>query len=257
MDCRYERKNSGNFFCKEYGESFEINGIRITLYPAGHILGSCQVLMEFKGVKYLYTGDIKLQTDSSCENYIPVIADVLITETTFADKKFYHPSAEAEIKKLNSYNDKNIVIGAYSLGKAQRLTKLIAEHCPGKKIMIHQSMIPIHKIYEQSGFKLGLWNAYNRQSFKTGTNCVFITSPQSLSGFMRKPDFYTAFATGWKHAHRNHSISLLISDHIDWPQLHQLIENVKPSYIMTTHGDGGELKKYYSGNLFSSIRFLN
>jgi putative mRNA 3-end processing factor len=123
--------------------------------------------------------------------------------------------------------------------------------------MVHPSMHPIHKIYEQSGFNLGNWMPFSRRNFKANLNHIFITSPQSLTAYVRNPKYYTAFATGWKHVHRHHSFSLLISDHIDWKQLHELIEKVNPSYILTTHGNGAELKNYFSGNLFSTIKFLN
>ncbi|HQS05939.1 MAG TPA: exonuclease, partial [Daejeonella sp.] len=92
----------------------------ICFIPAGHILGSAQVLMEYKGVRYLYTGDYKLQDDATCEKIEFVKADVLITESTFADPAVQHPSVSDEIKKLNLFNH-NVLLGAYSLGKAQRL----------------------------------------------------------------------------------------------------------------------------------------
>ncbi|WP_449439854.1 hypothetical protein [Pedobacter steynii] len=89
------------------------------------------VLMEYMGIKYLYTGDYKLQPDKTCEPVEFVEADVLITETTFADPQTQHPVAEAEILKLNS-TQSNIMLGAYALGKCQRLISLMNEYCTEK-----------------------------------------------------------------------------------------------------------------------------
>ena len=105
MKHRYKKFAAANFYIKSYQSVFELNGILISFYPAGHILGSALVLMEYRGVKYLYTGDYKLEEDQTCEPTVLVPADVLITETTFADPETEHPDAIAEIKKLNEVTE--------------------------------------------------------------------------------------------------------------------------------------------------------
>jgi putative mRNA 3-end processing factor len=155
-------RGKGEYHIKNFGETFQIGGVNITLFPAGHILGSAQVLMEFDGVTYLYTGDFKTVSDASCEPFHFVRADVLYTETTFAKPSFSHPNAEEEIQKLNGYSGINIMIGVYSLGKAQRITQLATQHCPGKKVVVHSECVSFHKIYESFGFPLGNWVRFDR-----------------------------------------------------------------------------------------------
>ena len=99
-----------------------MNEVAITFFPAGHMLGSAMILMEFLNEKYLYTGDFKLQPDESCEPIELVEADYLITETTFAHPDHVHPDPVMEMSLLNEISDQNILLGAYSVGKAQRLT---------------------------------------------------------------------------------------------------------------------------------------
>src|SRR5690606_19655498 len=130
---RYSKQPDSSFIITQFRESMEINGVEIYLLPAGHILGSAQILMIYKDVRYLYTGDYKLQVDDTCETIEIIQADVLITETTFANPTILHPDPETEIEKLKVCE--NIMLGCYSLGKAQRLTALLNQHCPEKEIL--------------------------------------------------------------------------------------------------------------------------
>ena len=154
MKHRYRKFAAVDFHVKPYYEQFKIGAVLITFYSAGHILGSAQVLMEYEGVKYLYTGDYKIEPDDSCEPFEFVQADVLITESTFANPETIHPSPIVEIEKLNG-TPSNIMLGAYALGKSQRLIQLMNQYCPGKNVMVHHSIMPLVKIYEDYGVKLG------------------------------------------------------------------------------------------------------
>jgi len=120
MQLRYGKNTAKVLNTVPYNSPFNFGGVKITLIPAGHMLGSAQVLMEHEGIRYLYTGDYKLQADATCEPIEWVKADVLITESTFADPAILHPDPVAEIEKLNSVKI-NILLGAYGLGKSQRL----------------------------------------------------------------------------------------------------------------------------------------
>ena len=129
MGKRYKNSLRSRFIEINYRESFQLNDVMITFYPAGHILGSAQIMMEYDGIRYLYTGDFKLQQDTSCEPLEFVETDYLITETTFANPDYQHPDPQSEIEKLNEITGQNILIGAYSVGKAQRVTQLATSHC--------------------------------------------------------------------------------------------------------------------------------
>nr|WP_121273513.1 exonuclease [Pedobacter schmidteae] len=255
MKHRYRKFAGGEFYLKPYHETFELNGVQISFIPAGHILGSAQVLMEYKGIKYLYTGDYKLQPDKTCEPIEFVEADVLITETTFADPGTQHPTAEEEILKLNS-TITNIMLGAYALGKCQRLISLMNDHCIEKRILLHHSMVPFVKIYEQLGVNLGRYEVYDRKVMKNNhSNMVYVVPPMVFKSYFRAINVVRVFATGWKHLQNNNEIQLYISDHADWKDILLTTKEVKPSQIWTNHGSGIALKKHFEGNLV--VKLLN
>jgi putative mRNA 3-end processing factor len=244
MISRYKNFIHSRFHDVQYRQSFHLNDVKITFYPAGHILGSAQILMEYEGRRFLYTGDFKIQEDSSCEGFELVQADVLITETTFAHPDYSHPESSIEIKRLSEVKEQNVMLGAYSIGKAQRLTQLISQHCPEKKIQVQSEIAQYHKVYESAGFNLGNWEVYNRDEFKHETGCVYIVPPNWLSRNRRNKNVYRAFATGWKKYFFNCDAILHVSDHADWNDILHLIEKVQPQKIYTLHGDGSHLKEH-------------
>lgn len=252
---RYQKNAGAEFFIYGYNEPFILNGVKITLIPAGHIIGSAQVLMEYDSVRYLYTGDYKLQDDHTCEKIEFVKADVLITETTFADPLVIHPNAIEEIKKLNNFNH-NVLLGSYSLGKAQRLTSLITEYCPQKSVVVHHSIYPINKIYESLGFKVGKYDLYTRKSMKQPEqNMIYIVPPLTFNSYIRAKNVVRAFASGWKRLQANNDLQLLISDHVDWNDILLMMEHVKPKEVWTLHGNGKHLQEYFRNQI--PVKLLN
>jgi putative mRNA 3-end processing factor len=254
MDLRYG-KNSGKIKqTLAYHEKVSIKEVQITLIPAGHILGSAQVLMEFEGIKYLYTGDFKLQPDVTCEMLEWVEADVLITETTFANPQTKHPDQVLEIQKLNQIPS-NILLGAYALGKSQRLIQMINQFCPEKQILVHRNVEPIIRIYEKFGYLSGKYRLYDRKSIKTQNNFIYLVPPFTFHSYIRATGLRRIFASGWKNLQTNEQDSLYISDHADWEDILLMISKVKPSQVWTLHGNGLQLQQYFSGKLF--VKVLN
>lgn len=256
MECRYKKSSAENFNIYAYKEVFDRNGVQISFIPAGHILGSAQVLMTYEGVRYLYTGDFKLQVDATCEPIEFVPADVLITETTFANPAVQHPDPVQEIKKLNN-SEHNILLGAYALGKAQRLIHLINTYCPDRRVLVHHSILPINKIYERFGYSLGMYEPYQRKIMKStaAQGYIYIVPPMTFGSYFRAKNVLRAFASGWERLQLQNDISLLISDHADWNDIIKTIEEVKPQHIWTLHGDGHLLKAHYEHQV--SIKLLN
>ncbi|MFM6975772.1 MAG: MBL fold metallo-hydrolase [Sphingobacteriaceae bacterium] len=255
MELRYKKAAGKSFYTKIYGEDFQINGIKISFYPAGHILGSAQILMEYHGVKYLYTGDYKLQPDETCTPIEYLEADVLITESTFADPKILHPDPVEEIKKLNQH-EQNVLLGTYSLGKAQRLIRLINDHCPQRKILLHYSILPISKLHERFGITLGKYEPYNRKLMKhPDQNYVYLVPPMTFNSYFRANNVCRAFASGWKNLQTNNDLQLFISDHVDWNDILKMIDRVKPQEIWTVHGNGNHLKNHFEKQI--PIKALN
>ena len=238
----------------EFHSAFSIGDVKITLIPAGHMLGSAQVLMEYRGVKYLYTGDYKIQADDTCEPIEWVNADVLITESTFADPAISHPDPVAEIQKLNDIKI-NILLGAYSLGKSQRLIRLIDDYAPQKKILVHYRVVLINVIYEKMGFPPGKYQVYNRKLMKNQEEFVYIVPPFTFDSYIKATGVRRLFASGWKGLQVNQQDTLFISDHVDWNDILQAIKFTKPKQIWTLHGNGIHLKKHFGDQIF--VKLLN
>lgn len=248
MKHRFTKESEKSYRIVVFNEPYNINNVIITFIPAGHILGSAQILMEYEGVRYLYTGDYKLQKDITCEPIEIVNADVLITETTFADPEVSHPDPVSEIKKLND-TSLNIMLGCYALGKAQRLTQMINEYCPKKSVYPHNNILPIHRLYDKYGFVKLNYEVYNRKSLKDGENKIYLVPPMTFNNYFRAKNVVRVFASGWKRLQNHNDMSLYISDHIDWSDLLYYIQEVNPTEVWTVHGDGTHLEKFFGNRL--------
>ncbi len=253
MQHRYQKNAGRNFLIKDFDEPFLLNGVEIRFFPAGHILGSAQVLMKYGGVSYLYTGDYKLQRDATCEDLTFIPADVLITEATFADPGIKHPEAEDEICKLNAF-DHNVLLGSYALGKAQRMIRLITDHCPDKKVLVHHSILPLNKIYESFGYAPGRYEPYTRKAMKQADQgFIYIVPPLTFRSYIRAKNVVRAFASGWKNLQVDSGLQLLISDHVDWQGILTMIERVKPEQVWTLHGNGRHLQEHFQSQIIVKL----
>ncbi|HZY36334.1 MAG TPA: MBL fold metallo-hydrolase [Mucilaginibacter sp.] len=252
MKLRYGKNAGAGFGIVSYGQSFVIGGVSITLAPAGHMLGSAQVLMEHDGVRYLYTGDYKLQPDATCEPFEWVETDVLITESTFANPAIIHPDPVAEIQKLNDINI-NILLGAYGLGKSQRLINLMNGYAPQKKILVHHKIMPINAIYEKMGFPPGKCQVYGRKLMKNQEEYVYLVPPFTFDSYLRATGVKRLFASGWKNLQVNEQDTLFISDHVDWNDILLTIEKTRPGQIWTLHGSGVHLKKKFGADILVKL----
>src|SRR6201996_4791181 len=254
MQLRYGKNAAKVFNIAAYHQPFTIGGVQISFISAGHILGSAQILMEYRGVKYLYTGDYKLQLDATCEPLEWVKTDVLITESTFANPDILHPDPVAEIKKLNDIKI-NIMLGAYGLGKSQRLINLITEHVPQKTILVHHRIMPLNAVYAKMGFPAGKHEIYSRKLMKNQEEFVYIVPPFTFDSYIRAKDVKRLFASGWKNLQVNKEDTLFISDHADWNDILQAIEQVNPKQVWTLHGNGAHLKAHLNDRIF--VKLLN
>jgi len=254
MQQRYGKNAGKAFNIAGYDKPFTIGGVQITFTPAGHILGSAQLLMEYQGIKYLYTGDYKLQPDATCEPVEWVKTDVLITESTFANPNILHPDPVAEIQKLNDIKA-NILLGAYGLGKSQRLIRLINDHAPQKIILVHHSIMPLNAVYQKMGIDIGRHQLYSRKLMKEQKEYVYIVPPFTFDSYYRATGVKRLFASGWKNLQVNQNDTLFISDHADWNDILQTIERTQPQQVWTLHGDGNHLKKHFEESIF--VKILN
>jgi len=254
MQLRYGKNSAKVFNIVGYHQSFDVRGVRVTFISAGHMLGSAQVLMEYEGVKYLYTGDYKIQPDATCEPIEWVKADVLITESTFADPEVLHPDPVEEIKKLNDIKI-NILLGAYGLGKSQRLIQMINEHAPHKTILVHHRIMPINSIYEKLGYSPGKYQVYGRKLMKEQKEYVYIVPPFTFDSYINAKGVKRLFASGWKNLQVNLNDTLFISDHVDWNDILEAVKQVEPKQLWTLHGNGKHLKEHFGNDIV--VKLLN
>ncbi|MCS4223956.1 MBL fold metallo-hydrolase [Sphingobacterium sp. BIGb0165] len=249
MSYRYKQNRKDSYQVKLFNGTFKIGPVEITFLAAGHILGSAQILMEYQGVRYLYTGDYKLQADETCELIEVQQADVLITESTFANPEVIHPDPIQEIKKLEGHAS-NILLGTYVLGKAQRITDLINRYCPERRVLVHSGILPYHRLYDEHGLKKMTYEPYNRREMKQGEqNKVYLVPPMTFNSYFRATKVLRAFASGWKRLQAQNDIELYISDHVDWNDILHYIKMVDPKEVWTLHGDGTILKSYFGDRL--------
>ena len=246
MQERYGDSLRSEFHEVTFGVPFFIGQVKITFFPAGHILGSAQLLLEYEGERYLYTGDFKVQQDPTCEPFHPVKCDYLITETTFAHPDFSHPSPEDELRQL-CLESLQLVIGAYAVGKAQRITRLLHQVAPDRKLFIHPLISGYHKVYEAAGIHLGDWLPYSRQEFLKDSANILILPPTVFTRYDRHPAALRIFATGWKRSYYRCDRVLSISDHADWNDLINVIAESEAKKVFTLHGDGSLLKEHLRG----------
>jgi putative mRNA 3-end processing factor len=141
------------------------------------------------------------------------------------------------------------------LGKSQRIIRLINDHCVGKRILVHHSIMPFVKIYEQLGVQLGAYEVYDRKVMKQNQKgLIYLVPPMVFHSYIKAINVIRVFASGWKNL-QSKELQLFISDHVDWNDILETIKQVEPREVWTTHGDGLELKTYFKDQL--TVKVLN
>ncbi len=245
MLLRYKKNAAKESKVFDYHEKFQINGVILKFISAGHVLGSAQILMEYKGINYLYSGDVKAQADTTTVPIEYCKADVLITETTFANPNIKHPIAEEEIKKILTIK-RPLILGCYVLGKAQRITQMIHDIDPNCVISIHRDIIPYHKIYERYQSLKANYLPTDKKDFKLNNPYCYLVPPLTYHTFKAQHKFPIVFASGWEALQEKNETSFLLSDHMDWDDLLNYVEQVNPTEIWTIHGNGKDFMEHFS-----------
>ena len=247
MQRRYGERCAGSFQALNYGETLKIDAVSVTLYPAGHILGSAQVLLEYKGQRVVATGDYKTKAEGTAQAFELVPCDTFITEATFGLPVFQHPNPKDEIdrllKSVAGQPKRCHVIGAYALGKTQRVIKLIREAGYSAPIYLHGANTKLCDYYQSEGIDLGdLRKALNKdkEAFK---GAIVMAPPSALKDrwSRRLPDPVICYASGWMSVKQRAKQSLVelplvISDHVDWNELTETIPATGAETVWVTHG---------------------
>jgi putative mRNA 3-end processing factor len=247
MRLRYGDNFAGSTQAARYGESVSIGEVKVTLYPAGHVLGSAQALVEANGLRMVASGDYKNVADPTCAPFELVPCDLFITEATFALPVFRHGDPRLEIAKLLHslalFPERAHLIGAYSLGKAQRVIALLRQQGYEAPIYLHGAMERITQYYASRGIELGELRVVRGAAKSELAGTITLCPPSALSDLWarRFPDPLTAMASGWMRIRaraRQYGVALplVISDHADWNGLTTTVAATGADEIWVTHG---------------------
>jgi putative mRNA 3-end processing factor len=247
MRLRYGENFAGSTQAIRYGETVTLGGASVTFRPAGHVLGSAQIAVECGGMRVVASGDYKDVTDPTCPPFELVPCDVFITEATFGLPVFRHGDPDGEIAKLlrsvTLFPERAHLIGAYSLGKAQRVIALIRKAGYDKPIYLHGAMDKITRYYESRGIALGDLRAVQGVNKADLAGVIALCPPSALTEIWsrRFPNPVTSFASGWMRVRararqRGVQVPLVISDHADWDGLTATITATGAGEIWVTHG---------------------
>jgi putative mRNA 3-end processing factor len=247
MRLRYGENFAGSVQAIRYGETITLGGARVTFHPAGHVLGSAQVAVEANGLRVVASGDYKNIADPTCTAFELVQCDVFITEATFGLPVFRHGNPEAEIAKLlhsvRLFPDRAHLVGAYPLGKAQRVIAMLRQAGYDQPIYMHGAMEKITRYYAGRGIDLGRVELARDAKKAELAGRITLCPPSTLKDLWsrRFPDPVTCFASGWMRVRaraRQHLVELplVISDHADWSGLTATITATGASDIWVTHG---------------------
>ena len=246
MALRYA--TSGGGVPVAYGETHRLpGGVTATFLPAGHVLGSAQILLEHAGERVVITGDYKRRADPTCPPFQPMPCDVFVTEATFGLPVFRHPPIAQEVGRLLATLAANphrcVLVGAYALGKAQRLIAEVRAAGYTDPIYLHGAMEKMCQLYERHGVNLGELRSIAGLPRVALAGQIIVCPPSALNDrwSRRLPDPITAMASGWMRVRqrarqRMVELPLVISDHADWDELTTTIAEVNPQETWITHG---------------------
>src|SRR5580693_2721557 len=227
MQSRYGELAGGSLQPLEYGEPIAIDGVGVRLIPAGHVLGSAQVVLDYRGARVVVSGDYKRRADPTCASFEPCNCDLFITEATFGLPVFRHPPDRIEIDKLLHslalFPERCHVVGVYALGKCQRVLALLRRAGYEEPVYLHGALIGLA-----------------RDALK---GRIVLAPPAATTDrwSRRLPDPLVAMASGWMRVRqrakaRGVELPLVISDHADWDELTATIDEVAAEEVWVTHG---------------------
>jgi putative mRNA 3-end processing factor len=247
MKLRLGEDGAGTYQSAAVGHALHINGVSLRLVPAGHILGSAQVVLEWNGQRAVVSGDYKRAADPTCAPFETVACDVFVTEATFALPVFRHEPAVREVGRLLASMRRNPerahLVGAYGLGKCQRIIRLARDAGYDAPIYLHGAMLALTELYQSLGIDLGDVRPVPDVKPAELAGALVLCPPSAVDDrwSRRFPDPVTAFASGWmriKGRVRQSGVELplVVSDHADWPELIATVLETGAEDVWVTHG---------------------
>lgn len=230
-----------------YGESLKLGEVQVGFVPAGHVLGSAQIVLDHAGERVVVSGDYKRRADPTCARFEPVPCDVFVTEATFGLPVFRHPETRDELAKidaaLRAEPDRCVVVGAYALGKAQRVIRELRDMGHDDPIYLHGALQRLCDLYVEHGVDLGDLRPATEATKDELRGRVVMAPPGAIADrwSRRLPDPITAMASGWMRVRqrarqRQVELPIILSDHADWDELTATIRELAPREVWVTHG---------------------
>ena len=254
------RLGTHRFQGAEWGETIMMNGVKISLHPAGHIIGSSQVRVEYKGEVWVFSGDYKTETDGISGNFEPVKCHTFITESTFGLPIYDWKPQPALFEDIQHWIQKNRSTGktsvliAYSLGKAQRILQAVAQVTDN--IFVHGAVWNVHQVLLQTGLILPhVKRVLPDMSRETFSNSVVIAPPsaEDTPWMKRFSPYAVGVCSGWMQVRgnmrrKNVDAGFALSDHADWKGLLSAIKATGAQKVYATHGFQSALSRYLTEN---------
>lgn len=230
-----------------YGESVTMGPVEVGFVPAGHVLGSAQIVLDHAGERVVVSGDYKRRPDPTCAAFEPVPCDVFVTEATFGLPVFRHPTTSEELAKIDAAllaePDRCVLVGAYALGKAQRVIRELRDMGHVHPIYLHGALQKLCDLYVEHGVDLGDLRPAMEATKDELRGRVVMAPPSALGDrwSRRLPDPITAMASGWMRVRqrarqRQVELPIILSDHADWDELTTTIRELAPREVWVTHG---------------------
>ena len=248
MAVRYGKGFASETQPVSYGEKITLGSARLRLVPAGHILGSAQIVIDADGQRAVAAGDYKRRPDPSAHAFEPVACDLFVTEATFGVPIFRHPDPAGEVARFLTHRaafpTRPHIIAAYSLGKAQRMIALLRAAGVDTPLVVHKTVADLCAVYERHGVSMGALVRLEDADDDLLHRSIILAPPQSLTD-LDEP--IVAFASGWnglqKRKPKPHQgqFPLIISDHADWDELTGTIADVSPAQLWVMYGEEAPL----------------
>jgi putative mRNA 3-end processing factor len=241
----------------EYGQSKEIGGVRISLHPAGHVLGSAQVRLEHRGEVWVVSGDYKRAFDPTCAPFEPVPCHTFVTEATFGLPIFRWDPVETAVREICDWwgemraAGRPAVLFCYALGKAQRVLAELGR-CADRPVFVHGALVGLTELYRAAGVTMVATARATERARGTSFGGELIVAPLSARGstWMRRfRDHSSAFASGWMRIRgarrrRGYDRGFALSDHADWDALGATVAETGAGRVFVTHGYSHQLARY-------------
>lgn len=240
----------------EYRKPFKLGATKVSLHPAGHILGSAQVRIEHEGRVWVVSGDYKRDADPTCEPFEPVECDTFISEATFALPVYRWPSTPQVVAEIvrwwHTNRERGItsILFCYALGKAQRVLAEMRAFT-NETVHLHSAVRTLVEVYRKAGVEMVPTEPATAER-NTDYRGALIIAPPSAAGsswIKRFGEHSSGFCSGWmrvrsERRRRGYDRGFVISDHADWPSLVRTASETRARRILLTHGHSDALARY-------------